>query len=483
MRDLFSWRLRLSEAEVSKLWESAIFVFDTNFLLDLYRLSRKTTNDLLTILERIQDRIWIPYQVADEFFRNREATIDSEARSFEKALSELESWKLQQQKFGNLRDKLSSAGRTIAAELVYFLNGQENYLDEQKRYLDAVDELVEASREKIKQIESAHFPLNADEDLILDKILLLFDSKVGKAFDDKALQSLYKEADERYDQLIPPGYCDVTDKKGNEKYGDFILWKELLNFAKQESRPIILVTSEKKEDWWIKQQDGKIKSPRLELRREFQEYVNQPFWMYRTGHFLKEAKEKLEIEIDPKSIEETDAIADIELVDEKRRDTLRQVAEHIVLKQLGGPSAAIEQILERTRLPNAEMLEQLGGASAAIERMLERTRLPNAEMLEQLGGTSAAIERMLERTRLPNAEMLEQLGGASAAIERMLERTRLPNAEMLEQLGGTSAAIERILERTRLPNAEMLEQLELSHKPQVRSEKPKPEQEDPSLDS
>lgn len=53
MRNLFSWRLRPSEADFSKLWENATFVFDTNFLLDLYRVSRLTVEDFLKILEHL----------------------------------------------------------------------------------------------------------------------------------------------------------------------------------------------------------------------------------------------------------------------------------------------------------------------------------------------------------------------------------------------------------------------------------------------
>lgn len=69
MKNLFSWRLPLSEANFAELWEKATFVFDTNFLLDFYRVSTSTSEDYFRILEYIKDRIWLPYQVADEFAR------------------------------------------------------------------------------------------------------------------------------------------------------------------------------------------------------------------------------------------------------------------------------------------------------------------------------------------------------------------------------------------------------------------------------
>ncbi|NEP38107.1 MAG: hypothetical protein F6K25_26420 [Okeania sp. SIO2G4] len=45
MKILFSWRLPLSEAYFAELWEKATFVFDTNFLLDFYRVLSSTSED------------------------------------------------------------------------------------------------------------------------------------------------------------------------------------------------------------------------------------------------------------------------------------------------------------------------------------------------------------------------------------------------------------------------------------------------------
>ncbi|NEQ35994.1 MAG: hypothetical protein F6K40_06720 [Okeania sp. SIO3I5] len=153
----------------------------------------------------------------------------------------------------------------------------------------------------------------ADEDKILEKIDSLFDSKVGKPYDDETLEKLYKEGETRFNKLIPPGFEDKK-KEGNKKYGDFILWKQILDFAKENSLPIIFIIREKKPDWWNKK-NGEIISPRIELRREFQENVKQQFWMYTPENFLKCAKEKFQLDINPRSIEETNQIADAESTD------------------------------------------------------------------------------------------------------------------------------------------------------------------------
>lgn len=300
MKNLFSWRLPLSDAEFSYLWENATFVFDANFLLDLYRVSQPTAQDILKTLKKIADRIWLPYQVAEEFLKRREAIIIAEAESFEKALSIITQWKSEQNKFNSLRSQLQQAGRIVAAEVEYLF-------DNQKNYFDAINEVEQEFREKISELARTHCSLEVDNDNILEEILLIFDSKVGKPYDEESLQKLHIEADKRYKKLQPPGFKDA-EKKDEQKYGDFILWKQLLDFAKEKSLPIIFVTGEKKEDWWIKNK-GEIVSPRIELRHEFQEYVGQLFWMYRTQRFLEKVKEEFKIDINQKSIEETNIIA------------------------------------------------------------------------------------------------------------------------------------------------------------------------------
>lgn len=372
MRKLFSWKFTPSKADFSELWENAVFVFDTNVLLDLYRASRPTAENFLKTLEHIQDRIWLPYQVVNEFLERREGVIDSEAASFKKALSELKKWKSEQQSLKALRDRLNLRGRIAITEVKALFNDQASYFD-------VIDHAEKALREKIEQLASDHSSLNSNEDYILEKLDSLFnDSKIGESFSEKELKALHKEGEDRYKNLKPPGYMDAKEKDDERKYGDFIIWKETLNFAKKESRPIILITSENKEDWWFKE-NGEIISPRIELRREFQEYVKQEFWMYRTQRFLEIAGEKLAVEVDPKSIEESKEIADFDFADEQqqKRENLEQAT-----KQAGILNAAIQKALEQGGSYSTfqQVLEQMGFDSryipaSAIEQATRSLRI------------------------------------------------------------------------------------------------------------
>ena len=50
MNDVFKSHNDITEEDFTKLWEKGLFVFDTNVLLDLYRLPESAKKDLLNIL-------------------------------------------------------------------------------------------------------------------------------------------------------------------------------------------------------------------------------------------------------------------------------------------------------------------------------------------------------------------------------------------------------------------------------------------------
>ena len=67
MRDQYFEYYKPSEEELKRYWKECIFVLDANVLLDLYRYSEESRNELLRILVAYKDRLWIPAQVALEF--------------------------------------------------------------------------------------------------------------------------------------------------------------------------------------------------------------------------------------------------------------------------------------------------------------------------------------------------------------------------------------------------------------------------------
>src|SRR5207248_9390177 len=120
--------------------------------------------------------------------------------------------------------------------------------------------------------------------------------------------ALLTAAQERFDKRIPPGYKDVGEKAGERAYGDALLWEEILRHAKEAGRPVIFVTEERKEDWWLVHEGARI-GPRPELIAEFAVRTEQLFWMYGTEAFLRRSSEHLKRSVSPEVATEVQEFA------------------------------------------------------------------------------------------------------------------------------------------------------------------------------
>ncbi|MDZ7705322.1 MAG: PIN domain-containing protein [Trueperaceae bacterium] len=152
---------------------------------------------------------------------------------------------------------------------------------------------------------------SASSDSLLQAFGDIFEDRVGEPYSSEELQAVFTKGSERYAKKIPPGFEDagkigkgkedseVAESDRKRKYGDLILWLQILDYAASEKKSIIFVTddgeSNKKEDWWQKHGDKKDKKVgvRVELKREFWEktakkmliYNSEQFFEFATKHF------------------------------------------------------------------------------------------------------------------------------------------------------------------------------------------------------
>jgi hypothetical protein len=149
----------------------------------------------------------------------------------------------------------------------------------------------------------AKHPSFDDSQNIFIQISELIGEGVGEKSTPEELAAIYKEGETRYQNKVPPGYNDSSKPTSEEKFGDLTIWKSLLERAKSANRPIILITDDAKEDWWLDYRGKKI-SPRPELIEEMMSYANQPFYMYNLSKFLEFASEHLTSRVDKTAIQE-----------------------------------------------------------------------------------------------------------------------------------------------------------------------------------
>src|SRR5206468_12065977 len=74
------------------------------------------------------------------------------------------------------------------------------------------------------------------------------------------------------------------------KYGDAVIWFQLLDIATSTKKPVVFVTRDTKEDWWL-QHNGETIGPRPELIQEMQKMAGVRFYMYAMPRFLEFAQQ------------------------------------------------------------------------------------------------------------------------------------------------------------------------------------------------
>jgi hypothetical protein len=106
----------------------------------------------------------------------------------------------------------------------------------------------------------------------------------------------------------------IPKKKRGDRhvYGDYIIWRQIIDFTKTQKKHIVLVTDDRKDDWWSKS-NGDSTRPREELISEFYNLTGIRKLIYNSDSFLKYAKERrLADKIKEKSVSE---IANIRISD------------------------------------------------------------------------------------------------------------------------------------------------------------------------
>ncbi|WP_223618979.1 PIN domain-containing protein [Lysobacter sp. ESA13C] len=286
--------------EFGDLWREATIVLDTNVLLEIYALPKDGREALLGLLRELKERIWIPHQVGLEFQRNRLRAIASERDRTSKAL-----------------ERAKSSINGLIAQI------QELELD--KRGIDveegAIVRTLEAAREgacaALGKANRAQLELSLN-DPIRDELDEILEERIGEAYSTQSqLDDIFKSGSVRYANKVPPGFEDESKDDDSfphggltylSKFGDLLLWKQLLSHAKQNDiRKLIFVTLEKKGDWWALR-DKAIIGPHPELLRELSiEAGVSRGWIIRLPDFMIQSNNYLARKISAEAIDQVES--------------------------------------------------------------------------------------------------------------------------------------------------------------------------------
>jgi hypothetical protein len=269
----------------TSLKTKSVFVFDSCSLLSLYSFTDKERSNFLFNLKKLADenRIWLPYQFLEEFEMHRLEKIQEQHEAYTKFKNIVDI------QFKNI---IQDQSMKDFGNHKFLKKYKENYI---KRVKNVNKEIVE----ELNKAKSEH-PDWRFTDPVKKVLMKCFDGKIGDPYSDERYEEIFSIGLERYSKFIPPGYKDAnknrTDITKKKQYGDLIAWFQIMDYAKNHKKPIVIVTDDMKEDWWNKQ-SGRSFGPRVELMYEIYDYAGTYLEMFSMEKFLNFARKELEFTV------------------------------------------------------------------------------------------------------------------------------------------------------------------------------------------
>ncbi|TQR33982.1 PIN-like domain-containing protein [Brevibacillus brevis] len=416
MRKSFPGHYKPNKEELQEAWKDCLIVLDANVMLNLYRYSSSTRETLLKVIELHADKIWIPHQVALEFHFNRITVIDQQFKAYDK-----------------VKEIVASIPNSLAGELGKF---SKHPIINTKEIISSISEITEKISGQVISQKEEH-PNLLNDDSLGEALSNILQEKVGEPFDQEKLDEIYREGALRYEREIPPGYKDskkpevkyFRDLVIESKYGDLIVWKQIIGKAKEVKKTIIMVTDDTKEDWW-KKLGGMTLGPRPELVDEMMVTTGNKFYMYQTDKFIETAEKQLD-DGSTQAIEEVRAMREFDKTNEEVSE--RSVSKSNNQMNIGSSFSVPLVAYEHEHLKKLQM-EKIFDEMVNIENQIltfERTLLELNEIIKRHGNlannsdiiqTIDGIKRQLTERHLDHQVLKRRLFELEAEIRQQNER-------------------------------------------------------------
>ncbi len=381
MRASFPGYYPPSDEDLTKLWAECTFIPDANVLLSLYCYRTETRDELAGIFGKIADRIWIPHQIALEYHEERIKVIEDQIDSYNRLV------KLLKQSCNELREYKHHP----------FIS--ENLVKELERVTSQIREEIKGRKKTLERLIS--------EDTIGELITELFEGKIGPKYSAKKLRKIYRKGEIRYQRFQPPGFEDAW-KGGTRQYGDLVLWFQIVDKAKEQvPKPVIFVTNDLKDDWWISIRGQKIPHPAL--IQEIHDKTGVSFYMYALGDFLENARKYLNVDVAEDAIEEV------------REVQSRQLALSVPITQVTISPESLEQV--------REMRQSFSELTQRTSQVILQAMEPS--LSESMRRTSQLILEAMEPSLSESMRRTSQITVPLRSLEELSTSDNIP--ESLEE--------------------------------------------------
>ena len=260
MKEHFAGYYPFSNSQLKDLLSNATIVFGAFVLLDLYRISYWDVFFNVLRNNNLCDRVWLPFDTVWLYHKRLPEVINEQIELVRTAESHLIKFKQ------SIDDPFGHP----------YINK-----DLTMRYQSFVSEVEESLRNDIKYLSG-----NLSHSDLKNRITELFFGKIGDAYDDQKLLQLYAESLIKHKHQEPPCVSFSSSSLDRIKHNRYIVWKQLQQYAIQNSCPIILVLNRITPNWFsIYPED--IVLPHHKLVNEFKSKTGQDIHIISVYDFVR----------------------------------------------------------------------------------------------------------------------------------------------------------------------------------------------------
>lgn len=272
----------------------SLIVVDTNYLLETLSKPTEVAIKYLEALEKVKDRIYIPYLVALEFNFNKSGRKKTKQQSIKNFIK-------------NIKEGLKDVDTRI--EKFSLLNDPSKDQQFISKYLKITSK---HSKDILEQIEDELKELiTKEDDKIYNRLISIIENKIGEKYTQELINKIQDEGEDRYKNNIPPGFNDSSKGDDNTrsyngikyltKFGDLIIWKDILSKADNiEYKKVIFITNDgtsSKKDDLIYKIKGMNVGPHISLLNELQMECGKELHILDHLSFLKHSISLTEEEV------------------------------------------------------------------------------------------------------------------------------------------------------------------------------------------
>ena len=251
-----------------------LIVLDTNILSDILGLPTDLAEKYLDTIEAVKDHLFIPYIVGLEYHFNKQSI---------KMVTEIQRDSYAESIVNEIRSLVENFKDKGGKDPLGFLRNKNQKKEVKTKLLEILK--IDDLEAEINKIFDEKYTKDVSE--LQERLKKIINDSVAEKLTQEWIDKVQEKGGKRYEQQIPPGINDSKkdyEKSPNRtyagltysrKYGDYILWEELLHKLSKDGKSlgnkVIFVTndgiSDRKSDLLYKQ-SGRTIGPRIELMTE-----------------------------------------------------------------------------------------------------------------------------------------------------------------------------------------------------------------------